>query len=610
MVLGVLIVGIVYALPNLYGDDFAVQISGVRGAPVNEALAERVTDILKAEELSPKSVAYHQDEGNILIRFTRPEPQLHAASALRQALGDNYVVALNLATTTPDWLRAIGAVPMTLGLGLQGGVHFLMQVDMQAVVKAEMQRMVQTIRSQLREAGVRYKAVARREGSIVVELRSAQDREQAADIISANLPNLELEEVRVDGSYALRGNISDEYLAQVKQNALEKNLTILRNRINELGVAEPLIQQQGDSRIVVELPGVQDTAKAKRILGATATLEYRLVDMKHSAVQAARTGNIPPGSRLYEAPSGRPILLKKRVIATGNQLIDASAGFDSRTGSPMVMVRLNEAGASRMLEVTSKHVGDLMAVVYIERKPTTIMVDGEKVQTTKVVEDVISVATIQEPLSNRFQTTGLASIEAAHNLALLLRAGSLAAPMQIIQERTVGPSLGEENIEQGIRAVVIAFLAVVVFMILYYKAFGVIANLALLANLVLLVALLSILGATLTVPGIAGIVLTLGMAVDANVLIFERIREELAVGNSPQASIRAGYDKAFSSILDANVTTLIAALVLFTFGTGPIKGFAITLSLGILTSMFTAIVGTRAVVNLVLGGKRLKTLWV
>lgn len=608
LVAGVLLVGILYALPNLYGDDYAIQISGVRGAEVDTALSQQVQQTLDEKQIDSLSVRLQSEEERILIRFAQASAQLKGAGVLRDALGDDYVVALNLATTTPDWLLGIGAEPMTLGLDLQGGVYFLMQVDMQAAVEQQLKRVVQDIRNFLREADVRYKSVVREGDQVLVELRDEQSLEQADDVIADNLPELEVETASGMEGYVLAGQITEQYLRDIKQSALQQNLTILRNRVNELGVSEPLIQQQGSDRIVVQLPGVQDTAEAKRILGATATLEYRLVDTQNNAFNVQRSGRVPPGSRLYDGPEGAPVLLNKRIIVTGNQLIDAAAGFDQQSGSPMVTVRLNSAGARRMFNVTSEHVGDPMAVVYIERKPETIMVDGKEVRTTKVIEEVISIATIREPLSNRFQTTGLESIDAAHNLALLLRAGALAAPMEIIQERTVGPSLGEDNIEQGFRAVAIAFLAVVIFMILYYKIFGIIANLALLANMVLLVALLSLLGATLTLPGIAGIVLTLGMAVDANVLIFERMREEQAMGNSPQASIRAGYDKAFSSIADANITTLIAALVLFTFGTGPIKGFAITLSLGIVTSMFTAIVGTRAVVNLLFGGRRLKRL--
>lgn len=605
LVLFVLLIGVIYALPNLYGEDYAVQVSGVRGAEVGKALEGDVRETLKAEGIDYKSMSLEQDR--LLVRFENADNQLQTADVLKERLGDRYVVALNLAPSTPGWLRAINASPMVLGLDLQGGVHFLMQVDMEAAVQQTQERIVEDIRNFLREERIRYVSVARRGDSVHVELRSEEDLQQARRIIEDNIQELEIE--RADGEKLLLvGTINDQQLQEIRSTALEQNLTIMRNRVNELGVAEPIIQQQGTDRIVVQLPGVQDTAEAKRILGATATLEYRLVDEQHDPQVAERTGRVPPDSRLYERQNGQPVLLKKRLIVSGDQLIDAAAGFDQQTGSPAVTVRLNSVGADRMLDVTQDNVGRGMAVVFIERKPETRMVDGEEVRTTRVIEEVISVATINEPFGARFQTTGLASIDEARTLALLLRAGALAAPMEIIEERTVGPSLGADNIERGFMAVVVGFIAVLVFMAVYYRVFGLIADLALFFNLVLIVSLLSMLGATLTMPGIAGIVLTVGMAVDANVIIFERIREELANGNSPHASIRSGYEKAFSSIADANVTTLIAAIVLFTFGTGPIKGFAVTLSLGIVTSMFTAIMGTRAAVNLVFGMRRLKSL--
>jgi preprotein translocase subunit SecD len=408
-------------------------------------------------------------------------------------------------------------------------------------------------------------------------------------------------------SHLLEITLSEAEARETRKLALQQNITTLRNRVNELGVAEPIIQQQGDRRVVVQLPGVQDTARAKQILGATATLEYRAVDIEND-VEQARNGKVPPGSTLYKHRDGRYFLLKNRVIVTGDQIINARSGFDNNTGSPQVSVTLDGKGARRMLEFTKESVGKPMAVVFIENKSTTRVVDGETVITNRRVEEVISVATIRDVFSRQFQTTGLDSPQEAHELALLLRSGALAAPIRIIEERTVGPSLGAENVEQGFQSVVIGFCLVLVFMAIYYKTFGLVADLALAVNLVLVIALLSMLQATLTMPGIAGIVLTVGMAVDANVLIFERIREELRNGNTPQASIHAGYAKAFSTIADANVTTLIAAIVLFSFGTGPIKGFAVTLSLGIITSMFTAIMGTRAVINLIYGGRRLQRL--
>jgi preprotein translocase subunit SecD len=394
---------------------------------------------------------------------------------------------------------------------------------------------------------------------------------------------------------------------QIKDFALQQNVTTLRNRVNALGVAEPNISRQGERRIVVQLPGAQDPGRLKEILGATATLEYRLVDTEHS-VADAESGRVPVGSRLYNDRDGRPVLLSRRVIVTGDQITDAAAGFDQQSGTPAVFVNLDGSGARRMRDVTTDNVGKPMAVVFIENRTTTTQVDGEPVKRTEKVEEVISVATIREPFGRRFQTTGLDSSEEAHNLALLLRAGALAAPIQIVEERTIGPSLGQDNIDQGFLSVMVGLALVMVFMAVYYRVFGLIANLALVANLILIVAIMSLLGATLTMPGIAGIVLTVGMAVDANVLIFERIREEIRVGSSPQASIAAGYDKALSTIVDANITTLIAAVVLFSFGTGPIKGFAVTLSIGIVTSMFTAIIGSRAMINLIYGGRRLNQL--
>ncbi|MDH3935665.1 MAG: protein translocase subunit SecD, partial [Gammaproteobacteria bacterium] len=419
--------------------------------------------------------------------------------------------------------------------------------------------------------------------------------------------DLQLSDIDEDKGYPLGITLSDNEVREIRKLALQQNIITLRNRVNELGVAEPIIQQQGDSRVVVQLPGVQDTAAAKRILGATATLEYRAVDIEND-VEAARNGKVPAGSRLYKHRNGTYYLLKTRVIATGDQIVNARSGFDNETGGAQVSVTLDGKGGRKMLDFTKESVGKPMAVVFIENKTTTRTVDGEQVITNRKVEEIISVATIRGVFGKQFQTTGLDSPQEAHELALLLRSGALAAPIRIIEERTVGPSLGAENIEQGFQSVVIGFSLVLVFMALYYKTFGLIADLALALNLVLVVALLSMLQATLTMPGIAGIVLTVGMAVDANVLIFERIREELRNGNTPQASIHAGYAKALSTIADANVTTLIAAIVLFSFGTGPIKGFAVTLSLGIITSMFTAIIGTRAVINLLYGGRRLQRL--
>jgi len=592
LILTIICIGIVYALPNLYGEDPALQVTSSRGFDLPVDLSATIDDALVVEQINHSG---GEKQGNhMLYRFDNTEDQLKAADVVREALGDQYIVALNLAHATPDGLRAVGGKPMTLGLDLQGGVHFLMQVDMDTARGQQLDRFVDDIRAALRDEGLRYISVRREGNGLLTLLRSAEDRDRTLNIIRTDqsLQGLDIKELPVGETFGFSATVQDQQLRELQQTALKQNITTLRNRVNELGVAEPVIQQQGADRVVVQLPGVQDTVEAKKIIGATATLEYRAVDETNDAFTASQTGRIPPESRMYSY-KGNPILLKKRLIVSGDQLIGASASFDQQSGQPSVSVTLDGVGAKRMLDFTRNNVGNGMAVVYIEQKS-----GGRK------VEDIISVANVREPFGKRFQTTGLPSIREASQLSLLLRAGALAAPMEIVEERTVGPSLGADNVAQGFKAVMIGFLLVLVFMGIYYRVFGLVADLALFINLILLVALLSTLGATLTMPGIAGIVLTIGMAVDANVLIFERIREELRNGNTPQASIRAGYEKAFSTIADANITTLIAAFVLFLFGTGPIKGFAVTLSLGIITSMFTAIMGTRAVVNLIYGGKK------
>ncbi len=603
----VIFAGIIYALPNIFGDDPAVQVSSLRGFELERELPAEVERILEAQGLEYGQVEFEPQR--LLVRFDNTDRQLRAADILREDLDEDYVVALNLAPATPPWLRMFGAEPMVLGLDLQGGVHFLMQVDMDSAREQQLERYVSDLRNVLRDAGIRYRSVRVDRNAVVAELRSAEDRDNAMRAIEREVEELVLESRDASNTFNVRGTIDEDYLEELQQTALRQNITTLRNRVNELGVSEPIIQQQGAERIVVQLPGVQDTAEAKRVLGATATVEYRAVDEQNDPYEAQRTGRVPPGSRLYFHRNGEPLLLSREVIASGDNLIGAAAGFDQQTGQPNVVVTLDGTGARRMLDHTSQNVGNRMAVVFIEHRPETEIVDGEEVHTTRRVEEVISAAVTREPFGRRFQTTGLGSSTEAAQLSMLLRAGALAAPMQIIEERTVGPSLGQDNIDQGFRSVMIGFAVVLLIMAFYYKVFGLVANMALTANLVLVIALLSLLGATLTLPGIAGIVLTVGMAVDANVLIFERIREELRNGNTPQAAIRAGYEKAFSTIADANVTTLIAAIVLFMFGTGPIKGFAVTLSLGIVTSMFTAILGTRAVIGLIYGGrKRVKAL--
>ncbi len=600
--------GILYASPNLFPQDPAVQVSASRGGTVDAALQARVMAALEKEGITPGPTAIEQ--GSLLIRLPDPEAQLLAADALRAELRDGYVVALNLASNVPDWMVRIRATPMVLGLDLQGGVHFLMEVDQRAALEKRENGFADDIRALLRDNEVRYVAVNRGANGIEVQLRDAADRDRAAQLIGRDVPELLLE----DGASGdkLLARIREAQMKTITDNALEQNIGTLRNRVNELGVAEPVIQRQGTSRIVVQLPGVQDTALAKKILGATATLEYRAVigDGLTDAYEAARSGRVPPDARLYyrrdRGVDGQPIpvLLSRRVIASGDQLVDARAGFDPQDGTPMVSVTLNNVGGQRMLDFTTDNVGRGMAVVFIERMPETRIVNGEEVRTTKVTEEVISVANIRGVFGKRFQTTGLGSSAEASETALLLRAGSLAAPVDIVEERVVGPSLGQDNIDAGARAIVIGFLSVCLLMILYYKLFGVISVIALFTNLLMLAAVLSFMDATLTMPGIAGMVLTLGMAIDGNVLIIERIREELRAGNTPIASIKAGYERAWTVILDSNVTKLIAALALFSFGSGPVRGFAVVLGVGVLTSMFTSVTVSRAMASLIYGGRR------
>jgi len=597
-----LVAGVLYALPNVYGEDPAVQIAKRSGGVPAETVQQRIVDLLKQKDLRVKSTEV--TNGHFLVRMYNTTDQLEASDEIELALGGDYTVALNLAPSTPDWLRAINAKPMFLGLDLRGGVHFLMNVDLQAALEQTMERYTNEFRTQLRDERIRYQSIDHKDAHVEVAFDRAAVREHAFDALQNQYPDLTFSAEERDGKFWLVAKLPDKQVRKVQDFAVSQNITTLRNRVNELGVAEPLIQRQGRSRIVVQLPGVQDTARAKDILGATATLEFHKVDESNFPYQGGPDATPPPGSKVYKKKDGGYVLLKKQVILTGEYITDAQSGLDKRTGQPQVLIHLNDAGGDIFSKFTTKNVGKYMAVVFIENQSDTKRVNGKVKKVTKEVQQVINVARIQEPLGSRFQITGLDNPREARNLALLLRAGSLAAPMQIVQERTIGPSLGQENIDEGFNAVIVGFVLVVGFMILYYKVFGVIADLALLANLVLIVGLLSILQATLTLPGIAGIVLTVGMAVDANVLIFERIREELRNGASPQTAIGSGYDKAFSTIADANITTLIAAIVLFAFGTGPIKGFAVTLSIGIVTSMFTAILGTRAVVNLIYGGRR------
>ena len=606
LVFGVITAGLFFALPNIYGNNPAVQISARTGNVLDLSTETAVRNILLESGIEHKEITFEGER--LIVRFSNTEDQLRANSDIRQGLGRGYSVAQNIVPGTPAWLR--GTDPMYLGLDLRGGVHLLLEVDMEAAVTKAEDRYVEDIRTELRSDRVKYLSVKRRdEGGVEVRFRNRAELDAAYQLVRNEFPSLNLSERSADSNLFLIGVLSEQEIREVKTFAVEQNLTTLRKRVNELGVAEPNISRQGEDRIVVQLPGVQDSTRMREILSATATLEFRVVtEAGIAARQAKESGRVPVGNLLFERRNGEPVLMKRRVILTGEYIIDANSGFDQHSASPAVFITLDAKGAKRMSEATKELVGQVMGVVFIERQVETIEKDGEKIKKRSVVQEVINTATIQERLSKRFQITGLDSPREARDLALLLRAGALAVPIEIVEERTVGPSMGQDNIDQGFRSVVAGFILVLIFMGLYYRAFGLIANLALFLNLVLIIAVLSMLQATLTLPGIAGIVLTVGMAVDANVLIFERIREELSIGNTPQASIQAGYEKAFVTIADANVTTLIAALVLFIFGTGPIKGFAITLSIGIVTSMFTAIMGTRAIVNMLYGGKKLRQL--
>ncbi len=609
LLLLIIAVGAVYSAPNLYGEDPAVQISH-RVNLVDQIELGNVRSVLESEAIDYRSIEL--DGNNVLVRFDTEEQQLKAASQIRDALFNSdrrYTVALNLAPATPDWLTMLNALPMYLGLDLRGGVHFLMEVDMDSAIAKSLERAAGEMRSFMREEKIRYRAVQSDADSISVRFTDSAERDAARQVLEEEYRDYEFFDENDDRSWFLRVRFNPTALEEERRSAIEQNISTLKNRVNELGVAEPIIQRQGDDRVVVQLPGVQDTVRAKEILGATATLEFRLMHGSFADWTAAQTsGSAPIGSRLYTQSNGDPVLLKRNVIVTGDEIVGAASGIDQQSGSPDVTITLNAKGADRMAKVTRDNIGKPMAVVFIEDKYEMREVDGEARRIKTTESQVINVATIRDQLSKRFHITGLDSTREARDLALLLRAGALRAPMVIVEERTVGPSLGQENIDRGFLSVVVGFVLVLVFMAVYYKIFGLVADLALTMNLVLMVAILSILQATLTLPGIAGIVLTVGMAVDANVLIFERIREEIRLGNSPQAAIYTGYEKAFSTILDANVTTFIAAIVLFAFGTGPIQGFAVTLSIGIVTSMFTAIFGTRAVINLIYGRKHVSRL--
>ncbi|CAB5498688.1 protein translocase subunit SecD [Bathymodiolus thermophilus thioautotrophic gill symbiont] len=600
-----LLLSILYALPNIFGSDLAVQVSSAGDKVITESDLAKITEVLKTKGVHYKSA--NLLNRRILVRFKDNASQLSAKDALKEKLGRHYVIALNLAPSVPSWLAGLGGKAMSLGLDLRGGVHFLLEVDMHSVLSVSIDKHYNELRTLLRTERL-YKSIKKEGRQIAIRFKTLEAKYKALKIIKSELSDLVVLDTYNQDSLMVQIGISDSAQKQAKSNALKQNIITLRNRVNELGVAEPIVQQQGLERIVVQLPGVQDTARAKEILGAVATLEFRMVDEENDPQVAIKSGRSPIGSKLYSFKDGRPLLLKNRVITTGENITGASSGIDSESGSPMVNITLDSAGGRAMLDATKKYLRHRMAVVFIENKVETIVKNGKTTKKRTTTKDIINAATIQGTFSTRFQITGIDSAREARNLALLLRAGSLSAPIEIIEERTIGPSLGADNVEKGVLSVIAGFVLVLLFMAMRYRVFGLVANVALMLNLVMIVAVLSLLQATLTLPGIAGIVLTVGMAVDANVLIFERIKEELGADNNIQKAISSGYDKAVLTIADANITTLIASLVLFSFGTGPIKGFAITLSIGIITSMFTAIIVSRAIVNKIYGGKKIKEL--
>ncbi|WP_136254026.1 protein translocase subunit SecD [Onishia niordana] len=604
LILLVLAVGLVYSLPNLFPADPAVQISPASGGEnLSESQLDRVQSALADADIPLKST--ERDPNSVLLRLDSASDQMRARGVVDGLLDDDHVVAVNLADSTPGWLKSLAASPMTLGLDLRGGVHFLLEVDMDAAVTQRLEVNASAIRETLRGERIRYRNTEIDGRQLSMDFMNAEDRDEASNLIRRDFPDFSYEDVEAERGATLAMTLSDQAVQEIQDYAINQNLTTLRNRVNELGVAEPLVQRQGPNRIVVELPGVQDTAAAKRVVGATANLEFRLEARPDTPEQETET--------LEFRSSQRTAALMRDVIITGDSVSSANRSFDEN-GRPQVNIDLDGTGGTLINRATRSNIGRNMAVVFIEHKTRdrTVMEDGKPVvkRDPYTERGIISLATIQSALGNSFRITGLDSPTEAAELSLLLRSGSLAAPIYFVQERTIGPSLGQDNIDRGILSVQIGLLLVVAFMLLRYKAFGVIANVALGINLVLVIAAMSMLGATLTLPGIAGIVLTLGMAVDANVLIFERIREELRTGLSVQQAIHAGYERAFTSIVDANLTTLLVALILFSIGTGPVKGFAVTLSLGILTSMFTALMVTRAMVNVTVGGKPLKKLWI
>ncbi|MBW3532124.1 protein translocase subunit SecD [Shewanella sp. NKUCC06_TVS] len=603
MVMLVIAIGCFYAVPNLFGEDHAVQVVATRGAEVTASTQASVNELLASKSIAVKRSEL--EKGQLLVRLQNADQQLLAKELIADSLGDKFTVALNLAPATPKWLESIGGSPMKLGLDLRGGVHFLMEVDMGEAIRKMEEAKVADFRSQLREETIRYAGIRVNATGIEIKFRDAENLATAERFLKTRNKDMVFTDASRGEDFALQAVMSEAYLKQIKEEALQQNITTIRNRVNELGVAEPVVQRQGAERIIVELPGVQDTARAKEILGATASIEFHMVDDKADP-NAAQSGRVPAGSEVYQRREGGIVILKKEVMLTGDHITGAQPSFDQYS-RPQVSINLDAKGGTIFSDVTKDNIGKPMATLFIEYKDSGDRNADGSVKMQKI-QEVISVATIQARLGRNFVITGLSHGE-AQNLALLLRAGALIAPVSIVEERTIGPSLGAENIQSGVQAMVWGMAVVLLFMLVYYRSFGLIANLALTANLVMVVGVMSMIpGAVLTLPGIAGMVLTVGMAVDGNVLIYERIREELRAGRSVQQAIHEGYGNAFSTIADANITTFITALILFAVGTGAIKGFAVTLMIGIATSMFTAIVGTRSIVNAIWGGKRVKTL--
>lgn len=597
------ILGFIYALPNLYSEDPSVQISGKKSSV---AMETKIQDVLKASGLTPKAIDVQGKD--LLIRFSSTDNQLKAQEVIKAALGEDYIVALNLAPSTPHWLSSIGAEPMKQGLDLRGGIHFLLQVDVDSVLARRMDGTVKTIGTSLRKARIRYSGMSRLGlDRIRIKFKDSQNLDSAFSLVSREFGNLSWQ-INKKGEFpTLVGSLSPSELQSIRQSTLEQTMSILRNRVNELGVGEAVVQQQGAERIAVDLPGIQDTARAKKILGGTATLRFHLVDSMHDASMVASGSQAPIGTKLYML-RGEPLLLKRQVVLSGDSITSAMSSFDSQSATPAVSIQLGGGGESLFTKATKENIGKRMAIVFVETKTFSRLNQGKVERYSKTEERLISAPVIQSALGSHFQITGLQDGQEANNLSLLLRAGALPATIYPVEERTVGPSLGKENVKRGMVSLEVGMALILISMLLYYRVFGLIANLALVFNLVLLVAVLSLIDATLTLPGIAGIVLTVGMAIDANVLIYERIREELRRGVSPQAAIHAGYERAFATILDANITTLIVAVVLFAIGTGAVKGFAVTLTIGLITSMITGIACTRAMVNWLYGGKRVKKL--